>query len=82
MSDAIPLGGRVLLGRSNAASGGMGGDIQLPFEQDGERIRATYAGDVIREGHLVRTFEDDRGTAEICSSTSTAGRQPATRLER
>ncbi|SFR60465.1 hypothetical protein [Halogeometricum limi] len=56
----ISLDGRTLAGVENAASGDVGRDTRFEFEQDGDRIRARYAGGDVAEGHLLGTFDGDR----------------------
>ena len=53
----VSLDGRTLRAVSNSGAGEVGDDTRLHFEQDGERLRATYAGGEVVEGHLLGTFD-------------------------
>ncbi len=57
MEDEISLDGRTLAGVANDEDGEVGADTEFHFEQDGERIYASYSGGDVVDGHLVGTFD-------------------------
>ncbi|WP_435358957.1 hypothetical protein [Haloarchaeobius sp. DFWS5] len=59
MPTDISLGGRTFAGVENDG-GEVSGDTTMRFEQDGDRVSATYSGGSIVEGHLVGTFDGER----------------------
>lgn len=60
MADKISLDGRTLTGVENDEDGEVGADTEFEFEQEGERIYASYSGGDIVDGHLVGTFDGDQ----------------------
>lgn len=60
MADEISLDGRTLVGVANDDAGEVSGDTRFRFEQDGDRIYASYAGGAVVDGHLVGTFDGTR----------------------
>lgn len=56
MSESISLDGRTLVGIANDEHGEVSEDTRFHFEQDGDRIRASYSGGGIVEGYLVGTL--------------------------
>lgn len=59
MTRDLSLDGRTLVAVSNDG-GEVGADTRFHFEQDGDRIHASYAGGEVAEGHLVGTFDGHR----------------------
>lgn len=57
MSDDVSLDGRTLVGVANDEEGEVSGETRFNFEQDGERISASYSGGEIVDGYLVGTFD-------------------------
>ncbi|WP_440764927.1 hypothetical protein [Natronorubrum sp. DTA7] len=60
MADDISFDGRTLAGVENDDGGEVGADTEFHFEQNGERIYASYSGGAIVDGHLVGTFDGDQ----------------------
>lgn len=60
MVDKISLDGRTLTGVANDGDGEVGTDTEFEFEQEGERIYASYSGGDIVDGHLVGTFDGEQ----------------------
>lgn len=60
MSEPISLDGRTLAAVENDEQGAVSGDTRFHFEQDGDRIRAHYAGGEIVDGFLVGTLDGAR----------------------
>ncbi|WP_114575790.1 hypothetical protein [Saliphagus sp. LR7] len=60
MAEPVSLDGRTLVGVENDAAGDVGPDTVFEFEQDGNRLSATYSGGSVVEGHLLGTIEEDR----------------------
>lgn len=63
MAEAISLDGRTLVGVANDDAGEVSAETTFAFEQDGDRISATYSGGPIVEGHLLGTLDD--GTWDV-----------------
>lgn len=59
MTDEISLDGRTLAGVANDEEGEVSAETLFDFEQDGERIYASYSGGAIADGHLVGTFDGE-----------------------
>jgi len=57
MAEQISLGGRTLVGVTNTDAGDVSGETTFEFEQTGTRIRASYSGGDVVEGHLLGTFD-------------------------
>lgn len=57
MDTELSLDGRTLAGVSNADAGEVDPDTRFEFEQDGDRVSATYAGGEIVEGQLLGTID-------------------------
>ncbi|MDS0294668.1 hypothetical protein [Halogeometricum luteum] len=53
----ISLDGRTLAGVANGEDGEVSAETRFRFEQDGERISATYAGGDVADGYLVGTLD-------------------------
>jgi len=60
MADDISLDGRTLVGVENSGSGEVSGDTAFEFQQDGDRLYASYAGGDVVDGHLVGTFDGEQ----------------------
>lgn len=60
MTEPISLDGRTLAAVANDEQGEVSGETRFHFEQDGDRIRARYAGGEIVDGYLVGTLEGTR----------------------
>ncbi|WP_313694547.1 hypothetical protein [Halorarum halobium] len=58
MTEELSLDGRTLVGVANDDAGEVSGDTRFRFEQDGNRISATYSGGPIVHGYLVGTVEN------------------------
>jgi len=75
MAPEISLDGRTLVGVENSGSGEVSGDTVFEFEQDGDRLYASYAGGDVVDGHLVGTFDGEQWDiryAQINSADETA----------
>lgn len=60
MTTEVSLDGRTLLGVANDDAGEVSAETRFQFEQDGDRIRASYAGGEVVDGYLVGTFDGRR----------------------
>lgn len=60
MSEPISLDGRTLVPVANDDAGEVSAETRFHFEQEGERIRARYAGGEVVDGYLVGTLEGAR----------------------
>lgn len=57
MPEDVSLDGRTLAGVANDEQGEVDEETRFHFEQDGQRIRARYAGGAVVDGYLVGTFD-------------------------
>ncbi|WP_436346034.1 hypothetical protein [Natronorubrum sp. FCH18a] len=60
MTAEISLDGRTLAGVANDEDGDVSAETIFHFEQNGDRIYASYAGGEIVDGHLVGTFDGEQ----------------------
>lgn len=60
MAGDVSLDGRTLVGVANDEAGEVSTDTQFHFEQDGDRISASYSGGEIVDGYLVGTLDGTR----------------------
>ncbi|OVE84555.1 hypothetical protein [Natronolimnobius baerhuensis] len=57
MTDDFSFDGRTLTAVSNEGDGEVGAETVFHFEQDGDRIYASYSGGDVVDGHLVGTVD-------------------------
>ncbi len=60
MAGEISLDGWTLAGVANDEDGEVSSDTVFHFEQNGERIYASYSGGEVADGHLLGTFDGSR----------------------
>ncbi|MFP8954504.1 hypothetical protein ACLI4Z_16270 [Natrialbaceae archaeon A-arb3/5] len=70
MTADFSLDGRTLAGVSNSDGGDVGSDTVFQFEQDGDRLYASYAGGDVVDGHLVGTIDGDQWDVRYVQLTS------------
>ncbi|MEY7849486.1 hypothetical protein AB7C87_09865 [Natrarchaeobius sp. A-rgal3] len=81
----ISLDGRTLVGVENTDDGDVSSETRFQFEQEDERIYATYAGGEVVDGHLVGTFDGRRWEiryVQLTEDGETATGRSSGRVER